>query len=169
MQSRASSPSPMSSRITILLFLYGIPLSTAAGKKEILISECSCSMYQCKACHRADSSSIFRVLWIKEKGKPECWWQHTVGGHLSKHIGNGGCEFEWNIHKLLSPQQIISMNNIKLYPWVLFCEATVSRPYLHASVNTSCIKMDWCISPSLLLGPCLHLQNSSYVLSQHIM
>ena len=47
MQSRALGPSPMSSRVTLLLFLYGIPLSTAAGKKEIPMLWCLCSMYKC--------------------------------------------------------------------------------------------------------------------------
>ena len=48
----------------------------------------------------------------------------------------------------------LSMNNIKLHPWALFCEATVSRPCLYASFNKFCIKMDWCISPSLVPRPC---------------
>ena len=35
MQSSASSPSPISSKVTIVLFWYGVPLSTAAEKKII--------------------------------------------------------------------------------------------------------------------------------------
>ena len=48
----------MSSRVTLLLFLYGIPLSTAAGKKEIVILMLVCAMEPlCQKCNSGSSGA----------------------------------------------------------------------------------------------------------------